>query len=724
MNHRIRSATARTSPAEARFRASHTGMGWLAALLLCMNLSAAPPAATTQTKPLPQLPANSRIAIIGDSITEALTYTRYVEMYLLACAGRADVTVCTFGHSGEVLANVISRQTDLQAFAPTIVAINEGMNDAGGNLPYAGAKGAAWQQTLNDALAMLAGRGVTGRIVAGPGLGDAKFDPSAAMQQRNDYLGHLRDMGHATATQVGCAFADMNHRMNDAVTLARQANPAYTFCANGGGIHPGPNGHLMMTHELLKALGCDGAIGTISVDLHGRATATAGHSVVSFANGAVTLDSARYPFCCDYDRSSGASESMASVLPFLPFEQELNRLVLQVTNLGAAGAQVTWGESTKTFTGAQLAAGINLPQEFLDTPFDAAFAHAMAALLDKQRFETFMSKFTANLFGNDNGGNIDANMLAVRTRKDAAVKAALLPVRHTIVIVPVGAPVTAAPLIAGTQLTYGIVGAAFTWMPTVVNGAGSFSAVGLPAGLAIDAASGVISATPRAVGTTHATITATNGGGSCTAALTIVIENPLPALPAITSPATAGAQTGAAFSYQIAAGNGPTDYFAWVIGAAGTIPPASSLPGGLSYDSRTGLLSGVPSTPGTYSISVAAMNAAGVAWPYPPNLTVTVAAGRGGGGGGATAPAIAAQPQALSVIAGQTATFAVTASGSPTPSYQWRRNGSAISGATAASYTTSATTAADSGAQFTVVVSNRAGSVTSAAATLTVARPP
>src|SRR5437588_509679 len=72
------------------------------------------------------------------------------------------------------------------------------------------------------------------------------------------------------------------------------------------------------------------------------------------------------------------------------------------------------------------------------------------------------------------------------------------------------------------------------------------------------------------------------------------------------------------------------------------------------------------------------------------------------------------------VVAGQTATFTVTATGTAPLSYQWQKNGTAISGATVASYTTSATTAADSGDQFTVVVSNAVGSVTSSAAVLTV----
>ena len=89
-----------------------------------------------------------------------------------------------------------------------------------------------------------------------------------------------------------------------------------------------------------------------------------------------------------------------------------------------------------------------------------------------------------------------------------------------------------------------------------------------------------------------------------------------------------------------------------------------------------------------------------------------------------TFPSITSQPVSQTVVAGQTATFSVTATGTAPLSYQWRKNGANISGATAASYTTAASTTADNGAQFTVVVSNVAGNVTSNAATLTVTAAP
>lgn len=82
-------------------------------------------------------------------------------------------------------------------------------------------------------------------------------------------------------------------------------------------------------------------------------------------------------------------------------------------------------------------------------------------------------------------------------------------------------------------------------------------------------------------------------------------------------------------------------------------------------------------------------------------------------------PVITTQPSSLTVALGQTATFSVVVSGTSPVTYQWRKNGTAIASATGASYTTPPTTAADSGAQFSVVVSNAAGSVTSNTATLT-----
>jgi hypothetical protein len=103
----------------------------------------------------------------------------------------------------------------------------------------------------------------------------------------------------------------------------------------------------------------------------------------------------------------------------------------------------------------------------------------------------------------------------------------------------------------------------------------------------------------------------------------------------------------------------------------------------------------------------AALGAAAVA-------TVTV------NGPPSVAPVITQQPANASVNAGQTAAFTVVATGTAPLAYQWTKNGSAIAGATSATYTTPATASGDDGATFVVTVTNAAGTAVSSAATLTV----
>ncbi len=84
------------------------------------------------------------------------------------------------------------------------------------------------------------------------------------------------------------------------------------------------------------------------------------------------------------------------------------------------------------------------------------------------------------------------------------------------------------------------------------------------------------------------------------------------------------------------------------------------------------------------------------------------------------APSILAEPQDVTVGEGHCATFTVTATGDPAPTYQWRRDGDDLPGETNPSYVTSPVVPGDNGARFQCVVSNTEGSVTSREATVTV----
>jgi sugar lactone lactonase YvrE len=104
-------------------------------------------------------------------------------------------------------------------------------------------------------------------------------------------------------------------------------------------------------------------------------------------------------------------------------------------------------------------------------------------------------------------------------------------------------------------------------------------------------------------------------------------------------------------------------------------------------------------------------------------LLTAIFAGCGGDAGTSgtnlSAPVITVQPQGLTVVDGNPATFRVTATGDQL-SYQWRRNGQPIANATASTYTLAAAQYGQSGTIFNVSVYNTSGSVTSSPAALTV----
>jgi hypothetical protein len=181
-----------------------------------------------------------------------------------------------------------------------------------------------------------------------------------------------------------------------------------------------------------------------------------------------------------------------------------------------------------------------------------------------------------------------------------------------------------------------------------------------------------------------------------------VTNNPLPVMPTITTqPTNQTVTAGQTATFMVVAtGTAPLSYQWQKNGTAISGATASSYTTPATISSDNGAKFGVVVSNSSGSVTSTAAT-----------LTVNALA---------VAPTITTQPVNQTVTAGQTATFTVVATGTAPLSYQWQKNGTAISGAPASSYTTPATTSADNGAQFVVVVSNSAGSVTSNAATLTV----
>ena len=158
------------------------------------------------------------------------------------------------------------------------------------------------------------------------------------------------------------------------------------------------------------------------------------------------------------------------------------------------------------------------------------------------------------------------------------------------------ATVPVAPVITGSLGAWGTRGYSCYYATTANNTPTSYGATGLPGGMSMNAATGVLSGTPTASGTFSCPITAANAAGSGTAVLRLTIREPAPPFFYVLS---ATCTAGYALNYTLAGANSPTSYSA----------PGISTP--LKFSTTTGVISGTPSTTGTFSFPVSATNLAG-----------------------------------------------------------------------------------------------------------------
>jgi len=385
------------------------------------------------------------VAIVGDSITEQKLYSKFMELYLVACVPQLELSVCQFGWGGETAPGFARRmEQDLLPWQPTVVTTCFGMND-GRYQRYTHSIGQAYGDGTRRIQARCKELGAR-MVIGGPGAVDTftwRRNEPAADRFYNDNLAELgRTAGHL-AVSNNFVFANLHPLMARVMGKAKAAfGEEYPVCGNDG-VHPGPNGHLVMAYAFLKAMRLDGEIGTITVDMAGETTATEGHRILAANDGTVEIASSRYPFC--FYGSDQDPNSPRSILPFLPFNGDLNRYSLVVTNLSKRTADVTWGETTKTFSAPVLEAGINLADAFPDNPFSVPFSRMERFVADKQALETLIIKDMSRLraqCGDDDAAAeawhvVQRRLMERHAERVADLRAAVTPVKHTLRIVPV-----------------------------------------------------------------------------------------------------------------------------------------------------------------------------------------------------------------------------------------------------------------------------------------------
>lgn len=391
--------------------------------------------------PVPHLlRKGDRLAICGDSITEQRMYSRIIETYLTACVPELGVSVRQYGWSGEKADGFFARMdNDVLRFRPTIATTCYGMND---HLyrPYEPWIGELYRAHTDSVVKWFQAAGA--RVVVGsPGcvgkMPSWVKSASGTVEDLNLNLATLRNVGIGVARERHAAFADVFRPMYRAYHDAQDKyGPGYAVPGSDG-VHPDWAGQAIMAYAFLKALGLDGNLGTLEVDLaSGRSSATAGHQLVASAPGKATFRSTRHVFCAPAG-DPARHDSIRSGMQWVPFMEDLSRLRLVVRNTRAARYRVTWGAASRSYAASELNRGVNLAADFPENPFLEAFRRVDEAVAAKQEFETRQVK--GEFHGENGRRDMEGTVRRTeeeRARRVDAVRAAMTPVVHTVEVAP------------------------------------------------------------------------------------------------------------------------------------------------------------------------------------------------------------------------------------------------------------------------------------------------
>ncbi len=423
--------------------------------LLCLALVA--PVLAKEAPPLPpelsayvldiapepaglMLQKGDRVAICGDSITEQKRYSVIMETYLAACVPELEITCRQYGWSGEQAGGFLGRlESDVLRFKPTFATTCYGMNDFR-YVPFN--EPIAEEYRKNETAMVQAFKKAGARVLLGSsGIIDTvpHWVKSAAgtKEDLNLALSKFRNIGIGVAKSEGVGFADLYRPMLLADFQAEKLHGPGFMVAGKDGVHPGWAGQVIMAHAFLKGMGLSGDLGTITYDpASGKAAATAGHQVVSAADGSLTIRSSKLPF------SPGPGDlknddSIRAGLALVPFDDELNRFILRIDSPAAANFEVQWGETKRTYTADQLKAGVNLAKDFEANPLQPAFKRVWDAVAAKQDYETRQIKSLVH--GPEGAADREATFALTEKARAPLAKAvseALQPVEHTISIKP------------------------------------------------------------------------------------------------------------------------------------------------------------------------------------------------------------------------------------------------------------------------------------------------
>jgi lysophospholipase L1-like esterase len=367
----------------------------LSAIWLCCLAS---PATFAQVKPFQQ---KDRVIFVGNSITEAGAYVSYIYLYYMTHFPERKLLIMNGGIGGDKAADIYRRlDYDILAKKPNTLILTFGMNDTG----YFEFNSDNADKTARERIAASLSNYqlIEKRLLQLPGIrkilmSSPPYDETAKIKG-NMFPGKSKAMQEVVAFQEASAhknnwpFVDLFRPMTTLNTRLQQKDSTFTMIGPDR-IHPGNAGHLVMASLFLKSQGLSGQpVADVRIDAGAGKLQQAVNSKVSSliaTTGKVSFSylAAALPFPIDtVARVWGSEQKQSDALNWIPFTEDFNREMLQVSGLQPGDYTLLIdGHMIGKWPASAYATGINLATQ----PETPQYKQALSIMqLNMRRAET------------------------------------------------------------------------------------------------------------------------------------------------------------------------------------------------------------------------------------------------------------------------------------------------------------------------------------------------
>jgi lysophospholipase L1-like esterase len=321
--------------------------------------------------------------LAGDSITAQHLHSNYFEAFCFARYPNLKFSFRNSGVGGHTIPTTLARfDYDIAAWKPTVVSVELGMNDQGSTPTE---KFVTNMGTMIERIRAVKARPVifsasplnNGDTMARLGGNQRLHEYAVALKEFSarenipyaDQFHALVDIwGHNKPQELLANSLPVLQQLAGADSLAgvehlraflaiQEKLPLKAVSMQGDAVHPGPPGQLMMAAALLKDLGADGFVSSVTMDSSGKVTEAKGCQVEGLKAEGEKIEfdrlDERLPF--------PIPDEAQAVLPLCPAILDLSRYTVQVTGLkdGNYTLKIN-GIATATLPAKELAAGVNL----------------------------------------------------------------------------------------------------------------------------------------------------------------------------------------------------------------------------------------------------------------------------------------------------------------------------------------------------------------------------